>query len=62
MKYFQNPQTQEVAGFDETIPSQLPYMQAKAAAGWVDITGSWPPKPTKQANDFLLLSAVTMAF
>lgn len=61
MKYFQNPQTQEVAGFDETIPSQLPYMQAKIAAGWADITGSWPPAPTKAQNDTQLLEAVSIA-
>lgn len=59
MKYFQNPQTKEVAGFDETVPSQLPYMQAKIDAGWTDITGSWPPAPTKEQNDMRLLGAVT---
>lgn len=61
MKYFQNPQTKEVAGFDETVPSQLSYMQIKIAAGWADITDSWPPFPTKEQNDTKLLGAVSIA-
>lgn len=61
MKYFQNPQTQEVAGFDETIPSQLPYMQAKIDAGWTDVTGSWPPGPTQKQTQDTLSSSITSA-
>lgn len=61
MKYFQNPQTQEVAGFDEAEPSQLPYMQQKIDAGWTDITGNWPLVPTLAETQTQLSAAVTMA-
>ena len=43
MKYYKNTQTNEVFGFDETEPTQLPYMQAKIDAGYEDISDSWPP-------------------
>ena len=61
MKYFQNPQTQEVAGFDETISSQIPYMQQRIDDGWTDITGNWPPKVTQKQTQDTLSSAVTSA-
>lgn len=61
MKYFQDPQTKQVAGFDETEPSQLPYMQQKINAGWKDITGSWPPKETKEQTQATCSSALTSA-
>ena len=43
MKYYKNKQTDEVFGFDETDPTQLPYMQTKIDAGYEDVSGSWPP-------------------
>lgn len=61
MKYFQDPKTKEVAGFNEKEPSQLPYMQQKIAAGWTDITGSWPPKETKEQTQTVCSSALTSA-
>jgi hypothetical protein len=61
MRYFKNTQTQQVAGFDETIPSQIPYMQQKIDAGWVEITGSWPPGETQQQAQDRLSSSVTSA-
>lgn len=60
MKYFQDPQTKQVAGFDENEPSQVPFMQQKIDAGWTDITGSWPPTETqKQAQDRLTPSVTS---
>jgi hypothetical protein len=61
MKYFQDPNTKQVAGFDENEPSQIPYMQQKIEQGWVDITGSWPPGPTQKQTQDTLSSSVTSA-
>jgi hypothetical protein len=61
MKYFQDPITNQVAGFDPNEPLQLPYMQAKIDAGWTDITGSWPPGPTLQQTQDQISSAITSA-
>lgn len=44
MRYFQN--AGKTYGYDETIPSQVPYIDKAIAAGWVEVTGSWPPAPT----------------
>ena len=48
MKYFQNPQTQEVFAYDETDPTQVPYIEAAIKAGWKDITGNWPSDDIKK--------------
>ena len=61
MRYFKNPQTQQVAGFDETQASQLPYMQQKISAGWTEVTGSWPPAVTQKQTQDTLSSVVTSA-
>lgn len=45
MKYYKNTQTGEVFGFDETDPTQLPYMQGKIKAGFEDVTDNWPLPP-----------------
>ena len=45
MKYYKNETNGEVFGFDETDPTQLPYMQVAIDAGYTDITGSYPPEP-----------------
>jgi len=61
MRYFQDPITNQVAGFDPTEPSQLPYMQAKIDAGWTEITGAWPPGPTLIQTQDLISSSITSA-
>ena len=53
MRYFRDT-TGQVHGYDEKIPSQLPYMQKAIDAKWQEVTGSWPPAETqKQAQDRL---------
>lgn len=43
MKYFRNPTTQEVFGYEEREDTQIPLMENAIADGYSDITGSWPP-------------------
>ena len=43
MKYFNNGT--DVHGYDETVETDAPYIDAAIAAGWVDVTASWPPAP-----------------
>ena len=45
MRYFKNPTSGKVHGYEETVPSQLPYMDIAIADNWVEVTGSWPPPP-----------------
>jgi hypothetical protein len=45
MKYYQNPKTKEVFGYDETYVNDEPLIQEAIANGWDDLTGSWPPAP-----------------
>lgn len=42
MRYFKDTKN-DVYGYDETLDSQLPYIQDAVSAGWQEITGSWPP-------------------
>lgn len=43
--YYKNPANEQVYGYDSAEESQLPYIDKAKAAGWQDVTGSWPPKP-----------------
>jgi hypothetical protein len=46
MKYFRNQDSGEVFGYDETDPTQIPYMEERVAAeNLIDITESWPLPP-----------------
>jgi hypothetical protein len=60
MRYFKDT-TNKVHGYDETIPSQLPYMQKAIDARWVEITGSWPPAETQQQAQNRLSPSITSA-
>ena len=40
MRYFKNPTSEKIHGYDETVPSQLPYMDKAIAENWVEVTGS----------------------
>jgi len=60
MRYFKNPANQ-VYGYDETVESQLPNIQKAVDAGWVEITGSWPPGETQQQAQTRLSPSVTSA-
>lgn len=42
MIYYQDLTDLQVYGYDETDPSQAPYIQQAINNGWVDITGNWP--------------------
>lgn len=45
MQYFKDIKG-DVYGYDETVESQLPYIQKAIDAGWKEITGEWPPSET----------------
>ena len=45
MRYFKNPTSGKVHAYDETVPSQLPYMDIAIKDNWIEVTGSWPPPP-----------------
>jgi hypothetical protein len=44
MKYFRSGAT--VFGYDTADPAQAALIAAATAAGWTDVTASWPPAPT----------------
>lgn len=54
MKYFKNPISGRVFGFDETDETQKPFMQAAIDEGYVDVSEAWPPVHTPSANEVLL--------
>ena len=60
MRYFKNPANQ-VYGYDQNIPSQLPYIQKAIDAKWQEVTGSWPPGETQQQAQTRLSPSVTSA-
>jgi hypothetical protein len=60
MRYFKDPANQ-VYGYDQDVASQLPYIQKAVDAGWVEITGSWPPGETQQQAQTRLSPSVTSA-
>lgn len=47
MQYYRNPSNSQVFGYDPTHQQDL--INAAVAAGWTDITGSWPEAPSEQA-------------
>ena len=52
MVYYKDLTNNEVYGYDETEPSQLPYIQQAIDNGWENITGSYPyPAPPPTAAD-----------
>ena len=58
MRYFQN--AGKTYGYDETVASQLPYINEAIAASWTEVTGSWPPPITlaeAQAAQIALLQS-----
>lgn len=61
MKYFKNPKTQEVFGYDETDPNQLSLIQTVIKNKWADISDSWPviPVPTKDEAINAISLAIT---
>jgi hypothetical protein len=59
MRYFKDT-AGKAHGYDETIESQIPYIDKAIAAGWEEITGHWPPYETQtQAQDRLSFSATS---
>ena len=60
MRYFKDP-SNKVFGYDEKIPSQLPYIQKAIDARWQEVTGSWPPSETQQQAQNRLSPSVTSA-
>jgi len=60
MRYFKDP-SNKVFGYDQNVPSQLPYIQKAIDAKWQEITGSWPPGETQQQAQNRLSPSVTSA-
>jgi hypothetical protein len=60
MRYFKDTKS-AVYGYDETVESQLPYIQNAINAGWQEITGSWPPKETQAQAQIRLSAVITSA-
>ena len=59
MKYFKS-QTGDVFGYDETYENDLPYIEAAIQAGWIDVTGSWPPVPV-ELPEVVVISSINPA-
>jgi hypothetical protein len=55
MKHFRNTTTNEVFGYDET---QQELVDAAISAGWVDVTGQWPPAPTLEERNVVVLEEI----
>jgi hypothetical protein len=60
MRYFKDP-TNQVYGYNQNVPSQLPYIQQAIDAKWQEVTGSWPPAETQQQAQDRLSPSVTSA-
>jgi hypothetical protein len=45
MVYYEDLIADLVYGYDETDPSQLPYIQQAIDNGWINVTGSYPYPP-----------------
>jgi hypothetical protein len=60
MRYFKDP-SNKVFGYDQNVPSQLPYIQKAIDAKWQEVTGSWPPGETQQQAQNRLSPSVTSA-
>jgi uncharacterized protein (UPF0297 family) len=60
MRYFKD-QTNEVYGYDQSEPTQLPYIEEAINKGWTEITGSFPLAETQQQAQNRLTPAVTSA-
>lgn len=57
MKYYRN-QEDQVFGYDETDPKQESLIAAAIAAGWTDITSSWPPAAPAPTAAQLAMAAI----
>lgn len=61
MKYFQNQNTLEVFGYDETYANDLPLIQQAIQNGLIDISDSWPPAETAPSESELLINCKELA-
>jgi hypothetical protein len=61
MVYYKDLTANEVYGYDETEPSQLPYIQQAIDNGWENITGNYPVPyvPTSADNKATASSLLT---
>ena len=59
MKYFQNPNG-KVYGYDDTDPTQTPYIEAAIADGMEDITGQWPLADVIQPSQSIILQIAAL--
>ena len=42
MRYFRQPITQDVYGYDDDYINDEPYIERCIEEGWEEITGNWP--------------------
>jgi hypothetical protein len=56
MRYFQN--SGKTYGYDNNDPREADSIAAALKAGWIEVTGNWPPAPT--AAQQLLASAAAL--
>ena len=61
MRYFKDIPNNQVYGYDETIPAFDPFIEKAIAAGWVEITGSYPPSETFAQTQDRISSSITSA-
>jgi len=62
MRYFENPVDSSINGYDDTIPAQADQIAAAIAAGWPEVTSTWPPFQTlRDAKNTGLLQSFTNA-
>lgn len=59
MRYFSA--NNQIFGYDETVESQLPYIDAAIERGDTEITGSWPPPPSSDEHLAIALAAINHA-
>lgn len=48
MRYFENPENGQVFAYDETDPSQIPYMEEAINKGLIEVTGNYPTEKMKK--------------
>lgn len=61
MKYFKDPNNQQVFGYDETDGNQGYLIQKAIDSGWEDVTSSWPPPPTLDQTTATITASIQMA-
>jgi hypothetical protein len=62
MVYYKDVPNDIVYGYDDTDPTQDPYIAQAILNGWTDITGSWPPATVYLPPDSRASSAANQTY